>query len=327
MQQSVFDTRLAMVSNGYTSIVPVTGKKPAFDEWQKTENVSRELLEAWNSDYANATNTGIVTKFVPTLDLDILNEAAALAAEALIREHFNGRGTILVRIGRSPRRAIPFRTTKPFKKRQINFAVTKGAELEKIELLGDGQQFVADGIHPDTQGEYVWLGGDPTKVPYDALPETTEYELHRLQDEITQLLVDKFGYAYSWAANKRRRQQVSDDARTKNAAPKNPKRDLAWATKALEAECEAIAEAVEGNRNNQLNLGAFNVLQIVHGNPELLDEAMVRARLFEAAQACGLVADEGEDSVWATINSAEAGAQSKPRTRPLSKMEQLKVKS
>ena len=81
----------------------------------------------------------------------------------------------MVRIGRAPKRAIPFRTSEPFKKRKIIFAeTTPGAGLEGIELLGDGQQFVAHGIHPDTQSEYVWIGGSPTTVRYDELPEISE---------------------------------------------------------------------------------------------------------------------------------------------------------
>jgi hypothetical protein len=42
--------------------------------------------------------------------------------------------------------------------------------------------------------------------------------------------------------------------------------------------------------------GAYNLFQILHGNPGLLDEAMVRQRLFEAAEKCGLVADDGADA-------------------------------
>ena len=103
---------------------------------------------------------------------------------------------------------------------------------------------------------------------------------------------------------------------------KSPKRDLAWAQAALDAECAKIASAQPGARNAALNTGAFNVFQIVHGNPGLLDEEEVRQRLFAAAEACGLVADDGADSAWRTIESGAAGAQSQPRVRPLAQLEQ-----
>ena len=59
---------------------------------------------------SDASNTGILTRLMPTIDLDLLNELAAIAAENLFRERFDRRGFILTRIGRAPKRAIPFRT-------------------------------------------------------------------------------------------------------------------------------------------------------------------------------------------------------------------------
>jgi hypothetical protein len=52
---------------------------------------------------------------------------------------------------------------------------------------------------------------------------------------------------------------------------------------------------------------------------------MVRQRLFEAAEKCGLVADDGADSAWRTIDSGAAGAQSQPRVRPLARLEAPKL--
>jgi hypothetical protein len=101
------------------------------------------------------------------------------------------------------------------------------------------------------------------------------------------------------------------------AARKSPKRDLAWAMAALDDECNRIAATPPGQRNAALNVGAFNIFQIVYGNPGLLDEAMVRQRLFEAAEKCGLVAEDGADSAWRTIDSGQAGGQAQPRVRPL----------
>ena len=101
------------------------------------------------------------------------------------------------------------------------------------------------------------------------------------------------------------------------AARKNAVRDEAWARAALDGECAKIANAPPGTRNAALNLGAYNVFQIVWGNPGLLDEAEVRQRLFEAAEACELVADDGAESVERTITSGAEGARTQPRVRPL----------
>ena len=173
--------------------IPLIGKTPPFEKWQNVANVSRPMLEAWDRNWPRATNTGILTRFTPTLDIDILNELAAEAAEELVRERFEERGYFLVRIGRSPKRAIPFRTDEPFAKLTTNFEVRR-RRREKLEFLCDGQQVVAHGIHPDTQKPYGWFGGDLTTINYDDLPYISAEEALELQRDVTALLVNDFGY-------------------------------------------------------------------------------------------------------------------------------------
>ena len=55
-------------------------------------------------------STGLITRLMPALDVDIYNPEAAKAVEELVRERFEGRGKVLVRIGNVPKFAIPFRT-------------------------------------------------------------------------------------------------------------------------------------------------------------------------------------------------------------------------
>ena len=88
----------------------------------------------------------------------------------------------------------------------------------------------------------------------------------------------------------------------------------AWAKAALERECKAVAAAQPGTRNATLNTAAFNLFQIVAGRG--LDEQEVRDRLYEAAETCGLVADDGAASVLATIDSGAEAGRKQPRTRP-----------
>ena len=291
--QPIIEVRFAMVTNGYTSIVPVIGKKPVLDQWQKTENVSRKMLEDWSRNCPSANNTGILTKLVPTLDLDLLQENAAIAAENLVRERFDGLGSILRRIGRPPKRAIPFRTKDPFKKLTTLFAALTARALRRSSSWPTGNRSSRMEFIPDTQAEYLWdIGGDPTTIAYEKLPLITAEQAQQLQDDIVAMLVRDFGYVVGAPPKK------TSTTRDKTAR-KNPKRDEAWAEAALDAECATIANAPTGDRNAQLNLSAYNVFQIVWGNPGLLDEQEVRQRLFAAAEACGLVADDGADSVVA----------------------------
>jgi len=65
------------------------------------------------------------------------------------------QGTVLKRVGLPPKRLIPFRCVTPFKKISATFKAPDGV-THKVEVLADGQQFVAEGIHETTQQPYRW---------------------------------------------------------------------------------------------------------------------------------------------------------------------------
>ena len=109
-------------------------------------------------------------------------------------------------------------------------------------------------------------------------------------------------------------QAVAAPAWLLELARRKQSRSAAWARAALERECKAVAAAQPGTRNDTLNTAAFNLFQIVAGGG--LEEQEVRDQLFEAAQTCGLVADDGAASVHATINSAAQAGRAQPRSQP-----------
>src|SRR5215475_12508235 len=87
-------------------------------------------------------------------------------------------------------------------------------------------------------------------------------------------------------------------------------RERTWAKNALEKECAAVAAAKPGERNDILNKAAFNLFQIVAGGA--LDGDLVRDELYSAAVLCGLVDDDGEGQVWATIESGASAGRQQP---------------
>ena len=123
--QEVTALRVTLLRAGYAPI-PLYGKVPpaygknnarkGLGQWQTLEDVSDDQIEMWARTWPDAINTGILTRAVPTLDADILNEDAAVAIEDMVRERFEEAGHVLVRIGRPPKRAFPFRTDEPFSK-------------------------------------------------------------------------------------------------------------------------------------------------------------------------------------------------------------------
>jgi hypothetical protein len=187
-------------ANGYMPL-PLFGKAPPLKEWQKLTVISRDMITLWGKVWPDAVNTGCLTRLMPALDIDILNEEAARAIEELTRERFEERGWFLVRIGQPPKRAIIFRTIAPFRKITANLTARNGGE-EKLEFLCDGQQLVVDGIHPDTRQRYRWHGGEPWRIRRDELPYISEAEAQKLINDAATLLNTAFGYTRTLAAPK-----------------------------------------------------------------------------------------------------------------------------
>ena len=186
----VTEVRLKLRRAGFDPI-PAHGKRPSLGEWQKMIGVAEHEVERWERAYPSAENTGILTARTPTFDIDIYDPDAAQAVEELVRNHFEEKGAILGRTGLWPKRAIPFRCDAPFAKISVTFEGEKG---EKLEFLGNGQQFVAHGIHPDTHEPYQWDGGELGAVARSDLPYIHEEEARELVEWATQMLAEQFGY-------------------------------------------------------------------------------------------------------------------------------------
>ena len=174
--------------------IPVVGKKPVLKGWEKQTGTTPQDIAAWSNDYPSATNTGVLTAPMPTLDVDILDPEAAAAVETLVRDRFGDCGRFLVRFGRPPKRAIPFQTAKPFPKILRMLVGPDGNADQRIELLCDGQQLAVDGIHPETKKPYTWFGGELGDVRLDELPCINEAEAEQLLRDAVDLLVSEHGY-------------------------------------------------------------------------------------------------------------------------------------
>src|SRR5262249_15288595 len=181
--------RLQLRKAGYDPL-PVAGKAPAMTGWPEKFNTGDDEIRFWSKMWEFAENTGINATFTPGIDIDIFDEEAAETVEALAHEFFEERGNILVRFGLRPRRLIPLRTDEPFKKLSREFVGTNGNE-QKIEILGDGQQWVAFGTHPETQQPYTWFGGDLATTPRASLPDVRREDAKKFLDAATKLLTEQ----------------------------------------------------------------------------------------------------------------------------------------
>jgi hypothetical protein len=185
--------RLRLRRAGFDPL-PVSGKQVFLEGWSTKTNTSENDIRLWGKLWPDWTNTGVLTRLAPAIDLDITDPEAAEAVEELARERFEERGHILVRIGKAPKRAILLRTPEPFKKLSAGLIAPNGDTTQKIEILGNGQQLVVAGIHPETGLPYNWHGGEPGKIKLDELPDISADEARAFLDEAVELLVRDFGY-------------------------------------------------------------------------------------------------------------------------------------
>jgi hypothetical protein len=118
---------------------------------------------------------GIICGKVVAVDIDIEDEALVQRVYGIINKHLGV--TPAVRIGREPRKLLVYRTETPFRK------LRRGP----VEVLGDGQQFVAYGIHPAGH-EYRWPGEALHELRLADLPEVTEERVIAALDEVWEIL-------------------------------------------------------------------------------------------------------------------------------------------
>ncbi|MGN6422630.1 MAG: AAA family ATPase [Asticcacaulis sp.] len=153
----LFDLRRKLIENGYRPI-PCNGKRPALANWQNVHATPADL-RTWT-----APNTGIVLgENLVAIDIDVLDTGVNFD---LIEMALNlGDDMPLVRAGRKPKTLLLYRTETPVRKRKTREFTDHKGQRHAVEILGDGQQFVAYGVHPDTCKPYQWT--PETKSPVD----------------------------------------------------------------------------------------------------------------------------------------------------------------
>ena len=146
-----------LLEAGY-DIIPIKrgDKRPPFEEWQHIR-ADRNMLAGWLDDGYGRCGVGIITANTPAVDIDVRDEDVARHMEEWVHENI---AMAPVRVGLPPKRLLLFRTDEPFRKINSTIYLDDEGRSTKVEILGDGQQFVAYHIHPDTGEPYEWLYKD-----------------------------------------------------------------------------------------------------------------------------------------------------------------------
>lgn len=140
------DLRRQLIANGYLPI-PAVGKKGCSGGWSSMRMTAEDVDEVIR-DYPFGTNTGLLTGEIVAIDIDTPDHDTAAHLTALAMG-LPDAGQALQRVGKAPKVTFVFRATTP-RQKVVTSAYRIGGEKCQIEVLGAGQQFIAFGVHPET---------------------------------------------------------------------------------------------------------------------------------------------------------------------------------
>ena len=173
-----------LLGNGYMPIpIPTGHKGPRIQHWQNRNFTADQFQKDYNVGIRCGDGN------VAFLDIDIYCQDTVEAIKDEFMNRFWARSDWMQRTGQAPKTGFIFQTDAPIKKRKQVVKPTGKAPLdqegkmksEAIEVLGNGNQFVSYGIHPDTQLQYRWHGLDPADKFLGLashLPKITEGEIN-----------------------------------------------------------------------------------------------------------------------------------------------------
>ena len=170
-----------LIDAGY-DIIPIKRgeKRPPFTGWEKIRATKRDL-RGWLDDGYGRCGVGLIAANTPGVDIDVRDDELSRHMEEWVHENI---AMAPVRVGHAPKRLLMFRADEPFPKINSQTYIDENGEKHKVEILGDGQQFVAFHIHPETGKEFKWLYKDgPLVTEHDDLPLLTHAQAQSIVDE------------------------------------------------------------------------------------------------------------------------------------------------
>lgn len=167
--------------------IPVNGKRPVPKKWEAAP-MHQDQIGFWAEEFPQL-NTGLRTEDLVAVDIDIYHHEVADAVEAAFVARF---GPGLKRLGQAPKRLLLYGAKTPGLKITSPLYKTMDGMEHKVEILGDGQQFVAYGIHPDSLRPYEWVGDGPLDIERWQLNVLSRDEVAKwVHDDLFDLLVRK----------------------------------------------------------------------------------------------------------------------------------------
>jgi P4 family phage/plasmid primase-like protien len=191
----VIRVRLSVAMMGYRPVpvagpymkVKSPGKRPLIEKWQEICATADEAeIRRWSRAEPNCTNTGLLCGDLVGVDIDVLDSEIAETVRRLAVSMLGE--TPLVRIGKAPKILLCYRADAAFRKMETPELFFADDSKAQIEILADGQQLVAYGIHPDTGKPYSWPDGSPETVHFDDLPVVNSDHLRSFVEEAGRII-------------------------------------------------------------------------------------------------------------------------------------------
>ncbi len=285
--------RDAMWANGYRPLPVKSGTKvPDGPEWpQRARQSPPECVGEGSAVSPAALSTGILSDGLRAIDIDIDDPVIAAEVEAIARRLL-GRGPTRYRAD-SPRMLILYRAAEGEPKQCTS-------ACKKVEVLGRGQQFVADGLH--TAGaHYEWRDGSPETTKLADLTSVTEAMIADFLSAVNASIATGLGETVGKglpdivpmlgrASESELRQHGEVSAR-----------EIAFAGSALARNKIELANCAGGGRNNLLNAISYRMGRMVGAG--WIDRPVVESGLTDACVGNGLTRGDGLASVLGTIRS------------------------
>lgn len=155
-------------------------------DWMKHETTAEDVMK-WQRDGANL---GLRATRFPAVDIDVTDRELRDVVQGTADRHL---GAAPARTGRAPKLLLVYRLAEgqaPMVRRRLHFRGPDG-RAHLVELLGHGQQYVVEGVHPITKRPYTW-DRDPAVLGADNLTPITHAQLDAFLDDLAVLL-DVYG--------------------------------------------------------------------------------------------------------------------------------------
>jgi len=179
-----------LLDAGY-EVLPIVPnqKRPNIQAWTTINFRDPKTVEQYISQ-CPGYGVGVKTGDVVVIDIDCPREDLAIEFQ---NRCFSVLGEAPVRIGNAPKRALYYRIDgEPLDKKATKRHSVDGTFFQ-VEVLGQGQQSVIYGVHPDTNAPYHWVGDSLEHLPFDQLMPVTEEQVDTLLRELCDRLEQEFG--------------------------------------------------------------------------------------------------------------------------------------